>query len=116
MLLNPRVIISRGRVEIIGQFENTGHYLIVDQTTERIGVLKILNDANANVYDFLMHHPHKNLCTIYDYWLENDHIFVIDYSGPLAHPGRSLAQLDRASAHSTRSAVQPVLAADQHTC
>ena len=39
-----------------------------------------------------------------------------DYSGPLAHPGRSLAQLDRASAHSTRSAVQPVLAADQHTC
>lgn len=66
MLLNPRVIISRGRVEIIGQFENTGHYLTVDQTTERIGVLKILNDANANVYDFLMHHPHKNLCTIYD--------------------------------------------------
>lgn len=78
MLLNPRVIISRGRVEIIGQFENTGHYLTVDQTTERIGVLKILNDANANVYDFLMHHPHKNLCTIYDYWLENDHIFVIE--------------------------------------
>lgn len=39
-----------------------------------------------------------------------------DYSGPLAHPGRSLAQLDRASAHSTRSAVQPMLAADQHTC
>ena len=41
---------------------------------------------------------------------------VTDYSGPLAHPGRSLAQLDRASAHSTRSAVQPMLAADQHTC
>ena len=41
---------------------------------------------------------------------------VHDYSGPLAHPGRSLAQLDRASAHSTRSAVQPMLAADQHTC
>jgi MoaA/NifB/PqqE/SkfB family radical SAM enzyme len=39
-----------------------------------------------------------------------------DYSGPLAHPGRSLAQLDRASAHSARSAVQPMLAADQHTC
>ena len=39
-----------------------------------------------------------------------------DYSGPLAHPGRSLAQLDRASAHSTRSAVQPMLAADRHTC
>ena len=78
MLLNPRVIISRGRVEIIGRFENTGHYLTVDHTTERIGVLKILNDANANVYDFLMHHPHKNLCTIYDYWLENDHIFVIE--------------------------------------
>ena len=54
MLLNPKVIISRGRVEIIGQFENTGHYLTVDQTTERIGVLKILNDAHANVYDFLM--------------------------------------------------------------
>lgn len=42
--------------------------------------------------------------------------FAFDYSGPLAHPGRSLAQLDRASAHSTRSAVQPMLAADQHTC
>ena len=41
---------------------------------------------------------------------------LADYSGPLAHPGRSLAQLDRASAHSTRSAVQPMLAADQHTC
>lgn len=41
---------------------------------------------------------------------------MADYSGPLAHPGRSLAQLDRASAHSTRSAVQPMLAADQHTC
>ena len=43
-------------------------------------------------------------------------LYSADYSGPLAHPGRSLAQLDRASAHSTRSAVQPVLAADQHTC
>lgn len=42
--------------------------------------------------------------------------YARDYSGPLAHPGRSLAQLDRASAHSTRSAVQPMLAADQHTC
>ena len=44
------------------------------------------------------------------------YVYANDYSGPLAHPGRSLAQLDRASAHSTRSAVQPMLAADQHTC
>ena len=46
----------------------------------------------------------------------HDILYIDDYSGPLAHPGRSLAQLDRASAHSTRSAVQPMLAADQHTC
>jgi len=35
-----------------------------------------------------------------------------DYSVLPAHPGRSLAQPDRASAHLTRSAVQPMLAAD----
>ena len=39
-----------------------------------------------------------------------------DYSGPPAHPGRSSAQPDRASAHLIRSAVQPMLAAGQHTC
>ena len=41
---------------------------------------------------------------------------LCDYSGPPAHPGRSSAQPDRASAHLIRSAVQPMLAAGQHTC
>ena len=41
---------------------------------------------------------------------------MTDYSGPPAHPGRSSAQPDRASAHLIRSAVQPMLAAGQHTC
>lgn len=35
-----------------------------------------------------------------------------DYSGSPAHPGRSLAQPDRASAHLMRSAVQPMLTAN----
>ena len=39
-----------------------------------------------------------------------------DYSAPPAHSGRSSAQPDRASAHLIQSAVQPMLAADQHTC
>ena len=40
----------------------------------------------------------------------------IDYSAPPAHSGRSTAQPDRASAHLIQSAVQPMLAVDQHTC
>ena len=43
-------------------------------------------------------------------------IVHFDYSGPPAYPVRSSAQPDRASAHLMRSAVQPMLAADQHTC
>ena len=39
-----------------------------------------------------------------------------DYSGFQAHPGRSSAQSDRASARLIRSGLQPMLAADQHTC
>lgn len=39
-----------------------------------------------------------------------------DYSGSPAHPGRSSAQPDRASAHLIRSAVQLMPVADQHTC
>ena len=38
-----------------------------------------------------------------------------DYSGSPAHPGRSSAQPDRASAHLIRSAVQLTPVADQHT-
>ena len=41
---------------------------------------------------------------------------LIDYSGSPAHPGRSSAQPDRASAHLIRSAVQLMPVADQHTC
>lgn len=40
----------------------------------------------------------------------------VDYSGSPAHPGRSSAQPDRASAHLIRSAVQLMPVADQHTC
>ena len=39
-----------------------------------------------------------------------------DYSAPPAHSGRSSAQPDRSSAHLIQSAVQSMLAADQHTC
>ena len=38
---------------------------------------------------------------------------LIDYSGPPAHPGRSLAQLDRASAHLIQSAFRHMPIADQ---
>ena len=41
---------------------------------------------------------------------------LLDYSGSPAHPGRSSAQPDRASAHLIRSAVQLMPVADQHTC
>lgn len=37
----------------------------------------------------------------------------IDYSGPAAHLGRSLAQLDRASAHLIQSAFRHMPIADQ---
>ena len=43
-------------------------------------------------------------------------LWVADYSGSPAHPGRSSAQPDRASAHLIRSAVQLMPVADQHTC
>ena len=46
---------------------------------------------------------------------EDDYIFS-DYSAPPAHSGRSSAQPDRSSAHLIQSAVQSMLAADQHTC
>lgn len=42
--------------------------------------------------------------------------YWVDYSGSPAHPGRSSAQPDRASAHLIRSAVQLMPVADQHTC
>lgn len=38
---------------------------------------------------------------------------IIDYSGPAAHLGRSLAQLDRASAHLIQSAFRHMPIADQ---
>ena len=45
-----------------------------------------------------------------------EHMYYADYSGSPAHPGRSSAQPDRASAHLIRSAVQLMPVADQHTC
>ena len=38
---------------------------------------------------------------------------ITDYSGPAAHLGRSLAQLDRASAHLIQSAFRHMPIADQ---
>ena len=48
--------------------------------------------------------------------LKLSHMAEDDYSAPPAHSGRSSVQPDRASAHLIQSAVQPMLAADQHTC
>ena len=42
-----------------------------------------------------------------------EQIRQIDYSGPAAHLGRSLAQLDRASAHLIQSAFRHMPIADQ---
>ena len=78
MLIDTELMISRRQLEIIGQFESNGHYLAIDQARERVGVLKILNKGNTSVYDFLMNHPHRNLCTIFDYWAEDDMIFVFE--------------------------------------
>ncbi len=47
MLFDSGLIISRGRMEVIGQFETNGHYLAIDHAEERVGVLKILNHANV---------------------------------------------------------------------
>lgn len=47
---------------------------------------------------------------------DGETVCVDDYSGSPAHPGRSSAQPDRASAHLIRSAVQLMPVADQHTC
>ena len=78
MLFDSGLIISRGRMEVIGQFETNGHYLAIDHAVERVGVLKILNHANIQVYDFLMHHPHRNICAIYDYWQKDGRTFVFE--------------------------------------
>ena len=53
-------------------------------------------------------YPEKHL--ILDF--ERDYKYT-DYSGPPAHPGRSLAQLDRASAHLIQSAFRHMPIADQ---
>ena len=45
--------------------------------------------------------------------VEREKIYKIDYSGPAAHLGRSLAQLDRASAHLIQSAFRHMPIADQ---
>ena len=46
-------------------------------------------------------------------WSDNTKIIAFDYSGPAAHLGRSLAQLDRASAHLIQSAFRHMPIADQ---
>ena len=45
----------------------------------------------------------------------NSSRLAVDYSGALAHPGRSSAHPDRSSDHLARSALQSISAADQHT-
>ena len=45
--------------------------------------------------------------------IEKGYSGATDYSGPAAHLGRSLAQLDRASAHLIQSAFRHMPIADQ---
>ena len=66
-------------------------------------------------------YPGKEAVYVYDYIDSHVRFFDkmyakrlrTDYSGPAAHPGRSLAQLDRASAHLIQSAFQHMPIADQ---
>ena len=76
----------------------------------------------SKVVEFLQANPVQYLATVgrdnkakvrpFMFLFEQDS----DYSGSPAHPGRSSAQPDRASAHLIRSAVQLMPVADQHTC
>lgn len=54
----------------------------------------------------------KDLDQVMSIWLQVN-MESHDYSGPAAHPGRSLAQLDRASAHLIQSAFRHMPIADQ---
>ena len=55
----------------------------------------------------------KNICKSFSGVYANENINLTDYSGPAAHLGRSLAQLDRASAHLIQSAFRHMPIADQ---
>lgn len=101
MLFDTGLMISRGQLEVIGQFESNGHYLAIDQAKECVGILKILDKANANVYDFLMRHPHRNLCATFDYWFEDDKIFVFEEY----LPGTTLEEVYRKEGLSEEKAV-----------
>ena len=76
--------------------ENTG-MLPAEKKQVILNWLKACQDSTVNKY-------------------KRDLTLNVDYSGPPAHPGRSSAQPDRASAHLIRSAVQPMPTADQRTC
>ena len=72
------LILSRGQIEVLGEISSSGFIFVFDNIRDHAGILKILTDANPNVYQFLMHHPHMNLCTVYDCWKEGDQLFVFE--------------------------------------
>lgn len=78
MLNKCDLILSRGQIEVLGEISSSGFIFAFDNIRDHAGILKILTDANPNVYQFLMHHPHMNLCTVYDYWKEGDQLFVFE--------------------------------------
>ena len=75
--------------------------------------LQSINAAfdNANS-DYLHFEDRDGKRYFVSYPMGTEGAYNFDYSGLPAHPGRSLAQPDRASAHLIRSAFQPMLAAD----
>ena len=78
MLNKCDFILSRGQIEVLGEISSSGFIFVFDNIRDHAGILKILTDANPNVYQFLMHHPHMNLCTVYEYWKEGDQLFVFE--------------------------------------
>ena len=78
MLSKCDCILSRGQIEVLGEITSSGFMFVFDNMRDHAGILKILKNANPNVYQFLMHHLHMNLCTVYDCCKEGDKLFVFE--------------------------------------
>ena len=78
MLDKCDLIITRGQLEVLGKFTSTGHFFLIDQSDESVGVLKILQKANPKVYLYLMRHPHRNVCMVLDFWEKDGMQFVLE--------------------------------------
>lgn len=76
MLRKCDFIVAHGQLE--GEISSSGFIFVFDNITDRAGILKILPDANPNIYRFLMNHPHMNLCSIQDCWMEGNTVFVFE--------------------------------------